>query len=195
MLQQTKLKVKKETRGMKSLPYKTKRLNKTVPLAIYNDCLKKVEKKIKDYIAVPLILLSTSVFSQDIRVNGLIDRTAHIVAEIEAIERNIYIKQSFEVAPNIEGGFLATGTALGLTTNFGMFEQYRLYGAPKITFIARGGEVYSSAGGEIGFDKEVSDGFFIGIRGTYDYRTDFQYWGGASAWQASGFIKIGFKIR
>lgn len=186
--------MKKETRGRKSLPYKTKRLNKTVPLDIYKDCLKTVEKKIKEYTALTLILLSTSVFSQEIRVNGLIDRTAHIVAEIERIEGILYVKQSLEVAPNIEGGFLATGTAVGLTTNFGMFEQYRVYGAPKITFIARGGEVYSSAGGEIGFDKEVSDGFFIGIRGTYDYRTDFQYWGGQSAWQASGFLKIGIRL-
>ncbi len=186
--------MKKETRGRKSLPYKTKRLNKTVPLAIYNDCLKTIENKIKDYIAVPLILLSTSVFSQDIRLNGLIDRTAHIVAEIETIGRSMYIKQSFEVAPNIEGGFLATGSAVGLTTNFGMFEQYRLYGAPKISFILRDGALHSSAGGELGFDKEVADGLFIGIRGTYDYRTDFQYWGGQSDWQASGFIKIGIRL-
>ncbi len=147
-----------------------------------------------------LMLLVTGVtfaqYNNKINFNLLVDKTAHMVAEVEGMEGKMYFKQSLEYAPNIEGGYLATGTAVGFSTELGMFQHYRIYTAPKLQFILRGGNVYPSAGFELGIDKTFDSGFIIGIRGTYDYRSDFQYWDKfAAEWRPSGFVKIGWRIR
>lgn len=144
------------------------------------------------------MLLATSVATaQEVNFNFLIDKTAHLVTEIEAVQNKVYLKQSLEFAPMIEGGFFVAGTSLGLTTKIGMFENYRIYAAPKIQFIVRGGYVYPSLGAEMGIDKFYNSGLIIGIRGTYDYRSDFEFWGNefSPEWRPSGFIKIGWKIK
>lgn len=145
------------------------------------------------------LLLATSVataqYNNKINFNLLGDKTAHFVAEIEGIEGKIYLKQSLEYAPMIEGGFFVTSTAVGFSTELGIFDEYRIYTAPKLQFILRGGNVYPSAGAEIGIDKTFPSGFIIGIRATYDLRTDFVFWGGEEEWRASGFVKIGWRIR
>jgi hypothetical protein len=140
--------------------------------------------------------VATAQFNNKINFNLLADKTAHFVAEMEGIEGKMYFKQSLELAPNIDGGYLATGTAVGFSTELGMFQQYRIYTAPKLQFILRGGNVYPSAGFELGIDKTFNSGFIIGIRGSYDYRSDFNYWDRyAAEWRPSGFVKVGWRIR
>jgi len=141
-------------------------------------------------------IVGHSQINKTLNFNFLVDKTAHLITEIEAIEKNIYIKQSLEYAPMIEGGYFATGTALGYSKELGLFKNYRISIAPKLQFIVRGGNVYPSYGGEIGVDKTFWSGLILGIRGTYDYRTDFEYWGDkySADWQPSLFVKVGWKL-
>jgi hypothetical protein len=153
-------------------------------------------KTIRKMKKILILLLSTGlVTAQEINFNLLVDRTAHIVTEIEGVEKHLYVKQSLEYAPQIEGGYFATGTAVGYTMELGLFRNYRIYTAPKVQFIVRGGNVYPSYGAEIGVDKTYWSGLILGIRATNDYRTDFDFWGGEASWQPSLFVKIGWKIK
>ena len=142
------------------------------------------------------LLFSITVVAQNqskLNANFLVDRTAHLVIEIEGVEKNLYVKGAVEYAPNIKGGFFVLGSALGLSTDL---RQCRIYTAPKIQFILRGGNVYPSAGFELGIDKTFNSGLIIGIRGSYDYRSDFEYWDKyAAEWRPSGFVKVGWRIK
>ena len=153
----------------------------------------------KEIRLIAILILATTVataqYNNKINFNALIDRTGHLVAEIEGIEGIIYIKQSLEVAPFVEGGYFATGTALGLTKDLGIFQNHRIYAAPKLQFIVRGGNVYPSVGVEAGIDKTFWSGLILGVRVTNDYRTDFDFWGGEAKWQPSGCVKVGWLIR
>lgn len=125
-------------------------------------------------------------------VNGILDITAHGGIELERVERNWYAKTSLEYAPRIDGGFLSLGASVGYSVRLGMFDEFRAYTAPKIQFIRRGGFTYPSFGMEAGIDKVFDSGFIIGVRGSYDYRSDFEFWGGSNEFRPSGFFKVGF---
>lgn len=139
------------------------------------------------------ILININVQSQT-KVNFLFDKSTHLVGEIERVDDGLYAKVALEYAPNIEGGYTVVGASVGYSKDFGMFENFRFYTAPKIQFIRRGGYTHPSFGAELGFDNISDGGFIIGIRGTYDYRTDFDFWGGSAELRPSVFIKIGFEL-
>lgn len=128
-------------------------------------------------------------------VNFLVDTSLHMAVELERVEENWYAKTAFEYAPNIEGGYTVLGASLGYSKVFGVLEDLRFYVAPKIQFIRRGGYTYPSYGAELGFDRTFNSGFILGVRGTYDYRSDFEFWGHNSAeFRPSVFFKVGFNL-
>lgn len=148
----------------------------------------------KTKFTIALLMLFGLMQAQRNAVNFVFDKSAHIGAEIERIEKNWYAKAQLEYAPKIDGGYMVIGTAVGYSKTFGMFDNFRLYTAPKIQFIRRGGNTYPSFGAELGLDRKSSTGLIVGLRGTYDYRTDFDFWGGKSEFRPSVFIKVGFEF-
>lgn len=148
----------------------------------------------KKLVTTAVLVFITSSQAQT-NVNFLADVSLHMVVELERVEENWYAKAAFEYAPNIDGGYAVLGASLGYSKVFGILEDMRFYTAPKIQFIRRGGYTYPSYGAELGLDRTFNSGLIIGVRGTYDYRSDFEFWGHDSAeFRPSVFFKVGVSL-
>jgi hypothetical protein len=122
------------------------------------------------------------------------ESSPNLVAELELVNYWMYVKASIQVLPDLEGGYFDYGGGLGLNLYLDRFETIRTYAGGRLGVIKRGGESYPLAGYEAGIDFNLTETMFIGLRGTGDYREDFQYWGGEAETRYSGFIRVGFKF-
>jgi hypothetical protein len=55
--------------------------------------------------------------------------------------------------------------------------------------------MYPTAGLEAGIDYNINDKISLGLRTTYDKRTDFMIYNAPQVMRQSGFIKLGFKVK
>lgn len=115
-------------------------------------------------------------------------------AEIEAVSQPLYIRGAITVFPQLKGGYLELGAAIGLTTYIDKWDKTSIYGGIRMGIINRGSYPYPTVGFESGLDYNISDNVSIGGRITYDYRSDWEYWGGQADWRQSGFIKLAYKF-
>jgi hypothetical protein len=127
------------------------------------------------------------------------EKSPNVVAEIELVSYWKYVKASVQVLPSLQGGYLDLAGGLGLNLTSGYFEQMRYYGGIRLGVIKRGfteDETYTYPlfGFEGGINYNVTDKFFIGIRATSDYRSDFKYSGAKPFYRNSGFVKLGFNF-
>ena len=122
------------------------------------------------------------------------EKGINIGIEIDYRENGLYIHTGIQNFSAIKGGYTEWITAGGANLNIGYFDNLRVYAGPRLGLISRGGSIYPTAGIESGTDYVFENGFIIGFRATYDYRSDFEYWGGKAEMRPSGFIKIGFKL-
>lgn len=156
-----------------------------------------------------LLLLTMSIANSQIRLGDskqsnigvLIDPYAsfkepsiNIGAEIDYRENGLYIHTGLQNFSAIKGNYLEWITAGGINLNLGYFDNLRIYTGGRLGLIFRGGEVYPTFGIEAGTDYVFESGFIIGFRTTYDYRSDFEYWGGNAEMRGSGYVKIGFRL-
>jgi len=120
-------------------------------------------------------------------------------AEIELVSYFGYVKAGVQTFDSLEGGYFDISGALGLNLTSGLFEQFRYYGGIRLGVINRGykdsgSQPYPLFGFESGIDYNVSEKYFVGLRGTADYREDFLYSGASPEYRLSGFIRAGFKF-
>lgn len=122
------------------------------------------------------------------------EESIDITLELEYEGRGIYVKTSTQVFPVIEGGYVDLAGGIGLNLSAGQFEDWRLYSGIRLGSIFRGGQTYPLFGFESGVNYNVTETFFIGLRSTYDYREDFEFWGGESEYRFNGSVRFGVRF-
>jgi hypothetical protein len=120
--------------------------------------------------------------------NGL-----NIGAEIE-YSGLVYTRASITSFSTLNGGYLDLIGAFGVNFTSGMFERFRYYAGGRLGFIKRSGSTYPTVGLEAGIDYCITDNVFVGLRATYDKRSDFEFYGEPSEMRKSGYVKLGFKF-
>lgn len=159
---------------------------------------------------ITLLLITSLSYSQDIRLGdtetfnisiltdaraSIKEKGINIGGEIELVSNAIYVRSGIQTFGVFQGGYVDWTTAGGINLKWGYFDDFRFYSGGRLGFIWRGGNSYPTAGAEAGLDYNFNSGFILGLRGTYDYRSDFEYWGNnKSEMRASTFIKIGWKL-
>jgi len=118
------------------------------------------------------------------------EKSINMTFEFEYVSNWGYIKPSIQIFPALEGGYIDTSAGLGLNLTSGYFEDWRYYGGIRLGHIFRGNEGYPLFGWEAGIDKKITDNFYIGLRGTLDWREDFLYTGGKPDYQFNGGIRF-----
>lgn len=119
--------------------------------------------------------------------------------EIQLVSNWKYVKAGFQSFEALEGGYFDFTGGFGVNLTSDIFEKTRYYGGVRLGFIKRGykdndPQTYPLAGIEGGFDYQITDNFFAGIRATGDWREDFLFSGAEPEIRYSGFIRIGIKI-
>jgi hypothetical protein len=116
----------------------------------------------------------------------------NIGAEIE-YKGKVYTRAGVTIFPKLEDGYTDIIGAVGIVFTSGYFETMQYYAGGRLGVIIR--EVANaSAGVEAGIDYNLSDSIILGIRGTYDYRSDWKFYGADNGMQYSTFIKLGIKL-
>jgi len=115
-----------------------------------------------------------------------------IGVEIETV-RQVYVRASITNFSALKDGYTDFTGAFGLSFTSGYFERVRYYAGGRLGLIYRT-EIYPTAGIEAGIDVMLSDTFFVGVRSSYDYRSDFEFYDYPNEMRYSGFIKAGFKF-
>jgi hypothetical protein len=120
------------------------------------------------------------------------DKGLNIGAEIEYVGP-IYVRASVTSFAVLQDGYVDTTGSFGLSFTSGYFKKVRYYAGGRLGFIHRKA-TYPTAGGECGIDVMLTDTIFMGVRSTYDYRSDFEFYDWHNEMRYSGFVRIGIKI-
>jgi hypothetical protein len=123
---------------------------------------------------------------------SLKEKGLNIGAEIEYVGA-VYVKASVTSFAVLQDGYVDTTGSFGLSFTSGYFEKIRYYVGGRLGLIHRKA-TYPTAGVECGIDFMVTDDIFMGIRSTYDYRSDFEFYDWHNEMRYSGFIRLGVKI-
>lgn len=158
-------------------------------------------------IGIALIFWSTLCFSQSqFRLNKTEYFTASVVidpgasikekglnigAEIEYVGF-LYTRLSVTSFAALEDGYTDTTGSIGLSFTSGYFENVRYYVGGRLGFIYRKG-TYPTSGFEAGIDFKLTDSTFVGLRSTYDYRSDWAFYSADPGMRYSGFIRAGVR--
>ena len=124
--------------------------------------------------------------------NATIKDGINITPEVELVSYWKYIKLNCQFQPDLLGGYFDYAGSFGINLTSGYFYKYRAYTGIRVGHIRRAQYGYPLAGFEGGIDYNISDKFFVGIRGTGDYRNDFKFSGANPAMRYSGTIRAGF---
>jgi len=103
----------------------------------------------------------------------------------------LYIKPSVQVLPSIN--YIDTALGLGIVLDKGYYQDWIYYAGIRLGYIHRGA-TYPLFGWECGFDRKITDNFYIGLRATYDWRTDFDFSQADAEYQFNGGIKCTWKF-
>jgi hypothetical protein len=114
-----------------------------------------------------------------------------IVGEIELVSYWKYVKFNIQSFAVLDGGYIDGVMGFGVNLTPGIFDKWRLYSGGRLGFINRSKYIYPIVGFEGGFDYNINEKYFIGLRGTSDYRADFKYSGAEPSMRYSGFIRVG----
>lgn len=106
----------------------------------------------------------------------------------------IYTRASVTSFSKLQGGYFDAIGSIGINLTSGYFENIRYYAGGRLGFIKRESNTYPTAGIEAGINVNLNECVFIGIRGTYDKRSDFEYYNEPSEMRGSTFLLIGFKF-
>jgi hypothetical protein len=112
--------------------------------------------------------------------------------EIETV-RAVYVRASVTNFAVLKDGYTDFTGAVGLSFTSGYFDKVRYYAGGRLGFISRKA-IFPTAGVEAGFDVMLSNSFFIGVRSTYDYRSDLEFNDYPNEMRYSGFVRTGFKF-
>jgi hypothetical protein len=124
--------------------------------------------------------------------NATIKDGLNITPEIELVSYWKYVKVNCQIQPDLLGGYVDFTGTFGVNLTSGNFYKYRAYTGVRLGHIRRSIYGYPLAGFEGGIDYNISDKFFVGLRGTGDYRSDFKFSGANPAMRYSGTVRAGF---
>ena len=158
-------------------------------------------------IIILLILFPFFTFAQGLKLKDTEDFTISIIIDPRASfkEKELFIGGEIEYSGAIytrvgisnfavlEDGYTEIIGGIGLNFSSGYFEKFRYYTGIRLGIIKRQ-SVNPTAGFEAGMDFMISDNLFIGIRATYDYRSDFKFYDYPNEMRGSGFIRVGTKF-
>ena len=113
-----------------------------------------------------------------------------IGAEIEYTGA-VYTRLGVATFPKLTDGYTDITGGFGAVFTSGYFDTTTYYAGVRLGVIIRQA-ANGTAGFEAGINHKLSDNFIIGIRGTYDYRSDWKFYGCDSGWQYSTFVKLGY---
>lgn len=127
------------------------------------------------------------------------EKSPNVVVELELVSYWKYVKASVQVLPDLKGGYIDLTGGFGGNVILDRFSRARVYSGVRLGFIKRGFTsdktfTYPLAGVEGGINYNLSESFYVGVRGTGDYRSDFKYSGAEPSMRYSGFVKIGFNL-
>lgn len=121
-----------------------------------------------------------------------LDSGFNLGAEVELHSLWGYIRGFTQVHPVMEVPYLDLGAAMGVTLKVGHFSPLRYYFGGRLGVISRDWKFgYPTVGAEAGVNLLMRNNYVIGVRGTYDYRTDFKYWNNPSEWRPSAYLRLG----
>ena len=121
---------------------------------------------------------------------SLIEEGLCFGVEIEQF-RTIYTRLGVTHFSKLQGGYTDIIGAVGVVLSIDRFERTTAYSGGRLGVIIRE-SANASAGVEVGINHKISDSFMLGVRGCWDYRSDFQFYGAENAMQYSTFIKLAY---
>jgi len=136
-----------------------------------------------EYFTTSIILDPSASFKE----NGLF-----IGGEIEYVGL-IYTRAGIATFATLEDGYTEVIGGIGINLTSGYFDKVRYYGGLRLGVIVRQ-SANATAGIECGFDVSISDTIFIGLRATYDYRSDFAFYDYPNEMRFTGLIRVGVKF-
>jgi hypothetical protein len=153
-----------------------------------------------------LLLAVTSLNAQALKFNDVEYFTASIIVDPSAsIKENglfigseieyvglIYTRVGISSFAVLEDGYIEAIGGIGLNLTSGYFNTTRYYFGGRLGVINRQ-STNPTAGVEAGFDINLGESFFLGLRATYDYRSDQEFYDYPNHMQYSGFIRLGYK--
>lgn len=111
--------------------------------------------------------------------------------EINYTEKLFYIHTGLQLFPALQVDYFDWTTGAGIAYKIRYFDNFKLYGGGRLGIIFREKYPYSTYGAEFGLDYNLTEKIIIGLRSTYDYRSDFKYYGAPADWRFSTFVKFG----
>ena len=93
----------------------------------------------------------------------------------------------------LEDGYTEAIGGIGINLTSGYFDKVRYYAVGRLGVIVRQ-SANATAGVECGFDMLLSDTVFIGLRATYDYRSDFAFYDYPNEMRFTGLVRVGVKF-
>jgi len=103
----------------------------------------------------------------------------------------LYIKPSVQILPSIN--YVDTAVGLGILLDKGYYQDLIFYSGIRLGYIHRG-VTYPLFGFEGGFDRKITNNVYIGLRATYDWRTDFEFSQADAEYQFNGGVKLTYKF-
>ena len=120
------------------------------------------------------------------------ERGVNIGVEVEYVGA-VYIKASVTNFEVLKDGYTDITGSAGLSFTSGYFNKIRYYAGGRLGLVYRKA-TYPTAGVEAGIDVMLSDRIFAGVRSTYDYRSDFEFYDWHNEMRYSGFVRLGIKF-
>ena len=112
-----------------------------------------------------------------------------IGAEIE-YSGTIYTRVGVSNFAVLQDGYTELIGGIGVNFSSGYFDNVRYYTGVRLGVIKRKAG-NATAGLEAGIDFKLGDKAFIGLRATYDYRSDQEFYDYPNHMIGSGFIRLG----
>jgi len=166
----------------------------------------------KKTLSLLLLLFTISVFSQSkVRVNDKEHFNAYLIVDPYASYKEkglnigagveyvgfIYVGASTTTFPVLKDGYTELIGSIGLPLTYGYDSGFIAYVGIRGGVIKRA-VIHPTFGLEGGFnidlDSDDEKGLYLGLKATYIYRSDFEFYDYPNGYRPSGFIVIGFKI-
>lgn len=137
--------------------------------------------------------------TEDFTLSTIIDPGASIKkgglfigAEIE-YSGTIYTRVGIANFQVLKDGYTELIGGIGLNFTSGYFDRIRYYTGVRLGVIKRKA-ANATAGLEAGIDFKIGEKAFIGLRTSYDYRSDFEFYDYPNQMIGSGYIRIGINF-
>ena len=116
----------------------------------------------------------------------------YIGGEIEYVG-TIYTRVGVDNFAVLQDGYTAVIGGIGLNLTSGYFEKVRYYAGIRLGTIKRA-TTNATAGLEAGIDFSIGKNAFVGLRTSYDYRSDQGFYDYPNSMKNSGYVRFGIKF-